>query len=106
VFIQDGHVTGIIDWGDAIVTDRHYELIQVFRDTFDCDTALFQVFLDASDWPVGPDFPRQAMGHALRRQAMMLAQHPSGDVFMPIAEKYPLHDIDSLDHLATELFAV
>jgi hygromycin-B 7''-O-kinase len=107
VFVGDGHLTGIIDWGDAMVTDRHYELIQVFRDTLNCDRALFRVFLDASDWPVGPDFPRQALGQALRRQALMLVQHPQGgDVFMPIAEKFPLQDIATLDDLATELFAV
>lgn len=106
VFVQDGRVTGIIDWADAIVTDRHYEIIQVFRDTFDCDKVLLRVFLDASDWPVAPDFPQKALGHALRRQGMMLAQHPGGDVFMPIAQKFPLRDIDTLDELATELFAV
>jgi hypothetical protein len=106
VFVQDGRVTGIIDWADAIVTDRHYELIQIFRDTFDCDKALLRVFLDASDWPVGPDFPQRALGHSLRRQAMMLAQHPSGDAFEPVAEKFPLQDIDTLDELAMELFAV
>ena len=107
VFVQDGRLTGIIDWGDAMVTDRHYELIQIFRDTFDCDQALFRVFLDASEWPVGPEFPRLALGQALRRQTIMLAQHPQGgDVFEPIAEKFPLHEIGSLDDLATELFAV
>lgn len=105
-FVENGRLTGIIDWGDAMVTDRHYELIQVYRDMFDCDKALFRVFLEACDWPVGPDLPQQAMGHALRRQAMMLVQHPSGDVFMPIAEKFPLQDIETLDDLATELFAV
>lgn len=89
-----------------MVTDRHYELMQIYRDTFDCDKALLRVFLDASDWPVGPNFPQQALGHALRRQAMMLAQHPTEDVFMPIAEKFPLGDIASLDDLATELFDV
>jgi hygromycin-B 7''-O-kinase len=105
--VGDGHLTGIIDWGDAMVTDRHYELIQVFRDTLHCDRALFRVFLDASDWPVGPDFPQQALGQALRRQALMLVQHPQGgDVFMPIAETFPLQDIATLDVLATELFAV
>ncbi len=37
-----------------MVTDRHHELIQIYRDTFDCDKALFRLFLDASDWPLGP----------------------------------------------------
>jgi len=106
VFVEDGRVTGIIDWADAIVTDRHYELAQVFRDTFDCDEELFRVFLDASGWPIEPDFPVRTLGHALRRQAMMLAQHVSGDVFEPIAAKFPLSDIATLDELAAELFEV
>jgi hypothetical protein len=45
------------------------------------------------------------LGHTLRRRAMMLAQHPTGDAFEPVAEKLPLQDIDTLDGLATELFA-
>jgi aminoglycoside phosphotransferase len=105
-FVDDGRLTGVIDWADAIVTDRHYELAQIFRDTFGCDTTLLRTFLDASDWPVGPDFPRRALGHALRRQGMMLEQHTSGDVFEPIAERFPLDDIATLDELATELFTV
>jgi hygromycin-B 7''-O-kinase len=104
VFVDDGHVTGLIDWGDALVTDRHAELIQIYRDTLDCGPDLFRTFLEATDWPVGPDFPRLALGHALRRQGLMLAQHPSGDVFMQIAEKLPLEDIATLDELALELF--
>jgi hygromycin-B 7''-O-kinase len=106
VFVEGGHVTGLIDWADAMVTDRHYELAQLFRDTFDCDTTLLHTFLEASGWPVTADFPQKALGHALRRQAFMLAQHPTGDVFMPIAAKYPLEEIARLDDLAIELFAM
>jgi hygromycin-B 7''-O-kinase len=105
VYVEDGRITGIIDWGDAMVTDRHVELIQVYRDMFDCDKPLFRVFLEASDWPVGKDFPRQALGHALRRQAIGLTQHHTIDVFQPIAALLPLQDIATLDELATELFA-
>lgn len=105
VFVEDGRLTGIIDWADAIVTDRHYELAQLFRDTFACDKDLFRVFLEAADWPVTSDFPTRTLGHALRRQAMMLAQHPSGDVFEPIAERFPLDDIRTLDELAETLFS-
>jgi aminoglycoside phosphotransferase len=104
VFVEDGRLTGLIDWGDALVTDRHAELIQIYRDAFDCDRDLFEIFLGASDWPTGPDFPRLALGHALRRQGLMLAQHPGGDVFMQVAEKFPLEDIATLDELALELF--
>jgi hygromycin-B 7''-O-kinase len=105
-FVEDGRLTGVIDWADSFVTDRHYELAQVFRDTFACDQALLRTFLDASDWPVGADLPQRALGHALRRQGMMLAQHASGNVFEPIAERFPLDDIATLDELATVLFAV
>ncbi|MGH8930551.1 MAG: phosphotransferase family protein [Egibacteraceae bacterium] len=106
VFVEDGRLTGIIDWGDATVTDRHYELVQIYRDTFGCDKALLRVFLEASDWPVGKNFPRQALGLALYRQAAGLAQHHTMDVFEPIAALLPLQDIGTLDDLATELFAV
>jgi aminoglycoside phosphotransferase (APT) family kinase protein len=105
-FVENGRLTGIIDWGDALVTDRHYELIQIYRDTFGCDKALLRVFLDACDWPVGRDFPHQALGMALWRQAVGLAQHHSMDVFEPIAALLPLADIATLDELAIELFAV
>ena len=36
----------------------------------------------------------------------MLVQHTGGDVFEPIAERFPLDDIATLDELATELFDV
>ena len=105
-FVDDGRLSGIIDWGDAMPTDRHYELIQLYRDMFGCDKALFRVFLDACDWPIGQDFPRKTLGLALYRQAVGLAQHHSMDVFEPIAALLPLRDIDTLDDLASELFAV
>jgi len=89
-----------------MVTDRHYEIIQLYRDMFGCDKALLRVFLEACDWPVGKDFPRQALGLALYRQAVGLAQHDTMDVFEPIAALLPLRDIGTLDDLATELFAV
>ena len=72
MFVENGRLAGIIDWGDAIVTDRHYELIQPHRDMFDCNKALLRVFLEACDWPVGKNFPRQALGLALHRQAAPL----------------------------------
>ena len=106
VFVEDGRLAGIIDWGDAMVTDRHVELIQLYRDMFECDMELFRVFLEASEWPIGKDFPRRALGHALHRQAVGLAQHHTIDVFEPIAARFPLDDIATLDELATVIFAV
>ena len=89
-----------------MVTDRHYDLIQVYRDVFACDKALFRAFLDASDWPVSRRFARQTLGLALYRQAIGCVQHHSMDVFEPIAAVLPLQDIATLDELASELFSV
>ena len=105
-FVDGGRLAGIIDWGDALVTDRHYELIQLYRDMFECDKSLFRLFLDASNWPMTLSFPRQTLGLAFYRQAIGLVQHRTMDVFEPIAARYPLRDIGTLDELAMELFDV
>jgi len=70
------------------------------------DKALLRVFLEACKWPVDRDFPHKALGLALHRQAVGLAQHHTMDVFEPIAALLPLRDIATLDDLATELFGV
>jgi aminoglycoside phosphotransferase len=106
IFVQDSQLSGIIDWGDAMVADRHYELVQVFLGTFDCDKRLLRMFLDASNWPIRENFAQQAMGQAIRRQAMGLAQHHTMNVFEPAAIRLPLEEIASLDELADELFEV
>ncbi|SCF82047.1 phosphotransferase family protein [Streptomyces sp. Ncost-T10-10d] len=105
-FLDGGRFAGIIDWGDTMVTDRHYELCQVHRDVFRCDKTLLRAFLDAGEWPVEKDFARQAMGLALHRQARGVAQHHTMDVFEPVAALLPLQDIATLGDLAAELFGV
>ena len=106
VYVEGGRLTGLIDWGDALVADRHVELIQIYRDLFGCDKALFRAFLEAGDWPMGADFPRLALGHALHRQTVGFAQHHTMDVFEPIAARLPLDRFATLDDLAAELFTV
>ena len=106
IYVEDGRLAGLIDWGDAMMADRHYELIQIYRDVFRCEKAPFRAFLEASDWPVCDDFARQTLGQALHRQIVGSAQHHTMDVFEPIADRYPLRDIGTLDELAVELFAV
>nr|WTB28898.1 aminoglycoside phosphotransferase family protein [Streptomyces sp. NBC_00830] len=105
-FLEGGRFTGIIDWGDTMVTDRHYELCQVHRNVFRCDKTLLRAFLDASEWPAEKDFACQAMGLALHRQARGVAQHHTMDVFEPVAALFPLQDMATLDDLAAELFGV
>ena len=106
VYVENGRLTGIIDWGDALVADRHHEIIQVYRDLFHCDASLLRVFLEASDWPVTADFPRLALGHALYRQAVGLTQHHTIDVFQPVAARFLLGEISTLGELADTLFAL
>lgn len=99
-----GRLSGIIDWGDAVAADRHLELIQVFRDLCACDREVFQVFLQAAGWPREADFPRKALGQALQRQALGCTQHHAMDVFEPIAARWPLADVATLEDLAELLF--
>ena len=106
IYVEDGRLAGLIDWGDAMMADRHYELIQIYRDVFRCEKALFGAFLEVADWPVGDDFAQRALGQALHRQIIGSAQHHTMDVFEPIADRYPLRDIGTLDALAVELFSV
>ena len=104
VFV-DGGKPRLIDWGDAVIADPHYELIQLFRDAFDCDRSLLRAFLRAYRWPVHEDFAHRALSCALTRQAVGLQQHRSMDVFEPIAARFPPEDVATLDELAHLLFA-
>lgn len=101
VFVADGEMTGIIDWGEISVADRHHELIQVYRDLCACDPTKFRAFLAAAEWPMADDFPQRALGHALVRQA----RGRRIDVFMPVAARHRLADVPDLDALAELLFA-
>ncbi len=96
----------LIDWGDALVADRHYELAQIQLNLFDGDKTLLRTFLDHSDWPVERDFARRALTEALRRQAVGLAQHRTMDVFHNLPRILKLEDIATLDDLAEAVFGV
>lgn len=105
IFIDNGHLSGIIDWGDATVTDRHYELGKLM-DSFDWDKRLLEIVLNTSNWPVTDTFPKQALGLALYRQAVGLTQHNTFDVFYKLPNLINLRDIENLDELADTLFGI
>ncbi|HME70961.1 MAG TPA: hypothetical protein VKM54_13990 [Myxococcota bacterium] len=42
MYVVNGQLTWIIDWGDA-------EIIQLYREMLGCNKALLRVFLDACD---------------------------------------------------------
>ncbi len=106
VYVAHGRLAGIIDWGDAVVTDRHYELAQIQLNLFDGDKTLLRTFLDHSNWPVEPTFPRRALTRAFHRQAVGLAQHRTMDVFHKLPRLLPLEDIATLDELAEAVFGL
>ncbi|MFF0829432.1 phosphotransferase family protein [Brevibacillus sp. NPDC003359] len=106
VFVENGRLSGIIDWGDMMVTDRHYEFAKLHLDLFDCDKTLLKAFLEASNWPMTTDFAHKAMAQALYRQAHGLTQHYAMDVFYMLPDRLPLQDIRTLEELANELFAI
>lgn len=86
-FVLDGHLTGIIDWGDMMVTDRHYELGSLHLEMFRCDKRLLAAFLDAAEWQPDPD------------TALRIALLHRFDVFEGVQT-----DADSLPRLARDLF--
>lgn len=106
VFVQDGRLAGIIDWGDTLVADPHYELAQVQLNLFECDRDLLRTFLHHSNWPVDPSLPRRALVQAFHRQAVGLAQHRTMDVFFKLRALLPLDDIATLEELAEALFGL
>jgi aminoglycoside phosphotransferase (APT) family kinase protein len=105
-FVLDGHLSGIIDWGDAMAADPHVELGKVHLDVFEGDKRLLRAFLDAYDWPIGADFARRCLAMALRRHAQILGQHGGGDVFYRVPELIAGKCIANLDDLAETLFGL
>ena len=105
-FVLDGHLTGIIDWGDAMAADPHVELGKIHLDVFEGDKRFLRSFLDAYDWPIDADFPLRCLATALRRHAQILGQHGGGDVFYRVPELIAGKRIANLDELADELFGI
>ncbi|MCA9859376.1 MAG: phosphotransferase [Thermomicrobiales bacterium] len=103
-FVDDGHLTGIIDWGDAMAADPHVELGKIHLDVFEGDTRLLRIFLESYGWSVERDFGRRALAMALRRHAQILGQHGGGDVFYRVPELIAGQEVATLDDLAWILF--
>lgn len=93
---HDGHmITGIIDWGDAIVADAYYELVAITFDCFDGDPKLLGAFLRSYGWVIENDFPKRAM------QAVCEFQF---NAWTRIASIVDLNAEPTLDHLSDRLF--
>jgi hygromycin-B 7''-O-kinase len=91
IFVQDGRLVGIIDWGDALVADPYYELPAMHLGTFGADKHLLAAFLEGYGWPPDPDFARRAMSMTLLHEF---------DVMDGVARRVDLQAIATLEELA------
>ena len=94
------HTTGIIDFGDAIVGDWHYDLIALHMVLFHADKHLLRVFLDSYDTEhlLRTNFVHIAMSYQLMRRFDSLAHF--------FQKKPELRKVKSLDELAEILWGV
>jgi Phosphotransferase enzyme family len=76
IFVRDGHLAGIIDWGDALCCDPYYDLPSLFFLTFGGEKSLLRTFLEAYDWPTTKDFVHRAMTMTLVHEFNPLGAAP------------------------------
>lgn len=88
---------GVIDWGDARVGDRLYELPAVHLGSFHGDRRRLRAFLDAAAWPGG-------RSPAFAQRAMMVTLLHEFNVLDEIASIVDLEAIAILDQLAERLW--
>lgn len=68
IFVAGDRLIGIIDWGDTMTSDPHYDLGALHLDAFRAERPLLAAFLAGYGWQVGAEFPRRAMSAALMHQ--------------------------------------
>ncbi len=88
----------VIDFGDAMLGNIHYELSALHLDLFDCDIRLLRAFLQAYGLPPDRDFVRKAMVTSLLHQFDVY-----GHLF---AWKPSLQKSSTLDELAERLWNI
>jgi hygromycin-B 7''-O-kinase len=96
VFLEEGRLEGIIDWGDAMVADRHYEFVAVYLDALAGSRELFRAFLDGYGLSPDEQFATRSLQGVLEFQF---------DAVKRVNKLANLESVASLDHLAERLFA-
>jgi aminoglycoside phosphotransferase len=91
ILVDGLELLGILDWGDAVVADRHYELPALHLHTFNADRRLLASFLDGYGWPPTNDFARRAMSMTLIYPFSVLDR---------VARRHNLAQIPTLEALA------
>jgi aminoglycoside phosphotransferase (APT) family kinase protein len=93
--VEGADLVGIVDWGDALLTDPYYELPALHLHTFRGDRRLLGAFLDGYGWPVGLDFAHRAMTMTLLYEF---------NVLDGVRTLVDLEAVTSLSELATRLW--
>lgn len=94
LFVLDGRLEAIIDWGDALVADPYYELVAAWNG-IGRDERRLDAFLTAYGWTRGDDFSKRLLQAILEFQFNAVAGLP---------ELVDLDSVGSLDELAVHLF--
>lgn len=68
LFVEGNRLLGIIDWGDAMVTDPFYELVALHLGAFAGDRRLLGRFLTGYDWQLDDGFADHALQVTLMHQ--------------------------------------
>lgn len=95
VFVAEGRLEGIIDWGDAMVADRSYELAATAMDALGGNRQRLRRFLDGYGWRRDDTFPHRALQGLLEFQFNIVDR---------MREHVDLDAIATLDQLAERLF--
>lgn len=66
--VSGDRLLGVIDWGDAMITDPFYELGPLHLGAFAADRRLLEDFLRGYGWTVDPDFADHALQVALMHE--------------------------------------
>ncbi|SDS47286.1 phosphotransferase family protein [Microlunatus soli] len=93
IFLDGDRLVGLIDWGDAMITDPFYELGALHLGAFGADRRLLGSFLEGYGWPADEDFARHAMQAALMHEF---------DLFSGVRDL--AQQAESLDDLADALW--
>jgi hygromycin-B 7''-O-kinase len=95
LFVDRACLVGIVDWGDALVADRYYELPALHLRAFRGSKHLLKAFLGGCGWEIGADFARRAMTMTLVREFNVLDE---------VDAIVDLDAIATLDELADRLW--
>lgn len=105
IWVRDGELEGVLDWGDALVADPYFELPKLFFGALDRDREALRAFLEGAEFCLDSETPDRFLSQAILRQAKGLRQHRGFDVFDGLETIVDLEAISSLPELARAILS-